>query len=310
MALRVGKASAKLVENNRADCGCMRKTSKWLGFIGLILTILILLTAPLSFALAANIRLSFAGSRRLKRTTISKNWSGYVAESSVNSPTNGFVTSVKGSWTVPTLKPDSPSDSYVAIWVGIDGFSDGTVEQIGTDSEWFYGVQQDYAWVELYPNPSQVISSITVNAGDQINASVIYKGNNYYVFSLADLTTGQFYSHTLKANAQRQSAEWIVEAPSSSSGILPLADFGLDYFSYAQFADSTGTVYAVNGRGTGTYDAIIINDPQGGVAAPSVLTDARYPQGPSSFSVTYGAMQVTQLSYPTRRGGSPWTLFV
>jgi hypothetical protein len=287
----------------------MRKTSKRLSFVGFILVAFVLLSVPLTAAFTRGAALSYAKSG-VKKTSISENWSGYVAESNMSSPTNGFVTSVKGSWTVPTLTRNSSMNTYVAIWVGIDGFSDRTVEQIGTEQEWVNGVQQNYAWIELYPNPSQIISGITVHAEDHFNASVLYKGNNYFSFSIIDLTTGQSYSRTLRASAQRQSAEWIVEAPSSGGGVLPLAKFSTVHFSNTQFTDSTNTAFAINGRGLGTYDAIIINDPAGGTAAPSVLLDTTYPQGPSTFIVTYGANAITPLSYGGGAGGSRWGLLV
>ncbi len=221
------------------------------------------------------------------RAGTSANWSGYAAESSISSPTTGFVQSVKSNWTVPTLTCDPSQNTYVAIWVGIDGYSDGTVEQTGTEQECVNGMQQNYAWYELYPKPSFRITGITVHAGDSVTASVTYIGNNKFTLSISDLTTGQSFSKTFKSHAQRQSAEWIAEAP-FSGGILPLANFGTINFSNAQFTDNTGATYAVDGRGTGTYDPITMHDPNGGNATPSGLTDFATSSGSSSsFSVTY-----------------------
>jgi hypothetical protein len=226
------------------------------------------------------------------RAGTSENWSGYAALSSISSPTNGFVTSVTGSWIVPTLTCNSSQDTYVAIWVGIDGYSDQTVEQIGTEQDCVNGVQENYAWVEFYPNPSRIITRLTVHNGDAITASVVYEGGSLFALSITDLTTTQSYSRTYNAVAQRQSAEWVVEAPSLSGQVLPLANFGTANFSSAQFTDNTGTTYAIDGRGPGTYDTIALNDPNGGSAKPSTLRDSAYPNGPSSFSVTYAALSV------------------
>ena len=225
----------------------------------------------------------------------SENWSGYVAASSISLPASGFVTAVVGSWRIPTLVCDSSQDTYVAIWVGIGGYSEGTVEQIGTEQDCVNGVQRNFAWVELYPNPSQVITGLTVNNGDIFNASVIYRGNNYYVLSIDDLTTGQSYSRTYRTNAQRQSAEWVVEAPSSSSTgtVLPLANFGRAFFSNCWFLDNTGASYAIDDRGPGTYDSISMNNPYGGSAKPSGLTDSMQPNVFSSFDVTYSPDPLT-----------------
>jgi len=221
------------------------------------------------------------------RAGTSSNWSGYAAMSSISSPADGFVDSVTGNWVIPTLTPNSSQTTYAATWVGIDGFSDATVEQIGTEQDCVNGVQENYAWIELYPGPSRMVS-LTVNTGDSFTASVVYEGGSSFTLSITDLTTGQSYSRTRSANAQRQSAEWVVEAPSSTEGVLPLANFGTVNFTDAQFTDNNGTTYAIDGLGSGTYAAINLNDPNGGTASPSALLDSAYPNGPSSFSVSYG----------------------
>jgi hypothetical protein len=208
--------------------------------------------------------------------------------SSISSPADGFVDSVTGDWVIPTVTPNSSQTTYVATWVGIDGFSDGTVEQIGTEQDCVNGVQENYAWIEFYPGPSRMIG-LTVNTGDSFTASIVYEGGSLFTLSITDLTTGQSYSRTRSANAQRQSAEWVVEAPSSSEGVLPLANFGAVNFTDAQFTGNNGTTYAIDGLGSGTYAAINLNDPKGGTANPSALLDSAYPNGPSSFSVAYGA---------------------
>jgi hypothetical protein len=56
----------------------------------------------------------------------------------------------------------------------------------------------------------------------------------HYTLVLKDTTAG--WSHTIHktlANAKNSSAEVIAEAPSSSSGILPLTNFGTVQFSNA-----------------------------------------------------------------------------
>jgi hypothetical protein len=74
--------------------------------------------------------------------------------------------------------------------------------------------------------------------------------------------------------------------------VLPLANFGTVNFINAQFTDSNGTAFAIDGRGPGTYDTISLDDPDGGSAEPSGIIDSAIPQGPSSFSVTYSAFFV------------------
>jgi uncharacterized repeat protein (TIGR01451 family) len=233
------------------------------------------------------------------RAGTSLNWSGYVAESNTSNPTNGFVNAVKGNWIVPTLAANpSGENTCVAIWVGIDGYSDNTVEQVGTEQEIVNGVQQNYAWVEMYPQPSQML--FTVNNGDSITASVTFIGGIMFTLSISDLTTGQSFSHNYSANAHRRSADWIVEAP-YSDGILPLANFGTTKFDNAQFTDNTSAKYAIDGGGAGTYAITMIN-PGGETATPSVLTDNGET---SSFSVVYGPYGVDVSISPDNRSGQP-----
>src|SRR5215471_21207636 len=69
---------------------------------------------------------------------------------------------------------------------------------------------------------------MSIRPGDVIEAEVQYSlATRRFTVTITDKTTGQSFSTSTKVNgAQRSSAEWIAEAPSSASGILPLADFG------------------------------------------------------------------------------------
>lgn len=173
----------------------------------------------------------------------SQNWAGYAVETSLTSPQNNAVSDVKGTWVVPSVSASSATNSYSSVWVGIDGYLDNTVEQIGTEQDWYNGAARYYAWVEMYPKlPSRI--SYTVSPGDIMTAEVKYTGNNQFVLTLKDTTTGKSYSTTQKApRAQRQSAEWIVEAP-WSGGVLPLANFGTASLSNASATlnGHTGTI--------------------------------------------------------------------
>ena len=170
-------------------------------------------------------------------TRTSYNWSGYVISSGA-----GSVTDVNGSWVVPTVSCPPSSNSYSAFWVGIDGWSDGTVEQTGTDSDCQGGLPTYYAWFEFYPAEAALVSGVTVGAGDVISASVSCQASGLEcTVSITDFTTGQTSSYTQAfgpgSGPQMTSADWIAEAPSmSSGGILPLADFGTVQFGQ----DSTG----------------------------------------------------------------------
>ena len=172
-------------------------------------------------------------------TASSTNWAGYAVTGSSKT-----ITDVKGSWIEPKIQGTCPTkNQYSSFWVGIDGYSSSTVEQTGTDSDCQGGVAVYYAWYEFYPNPSHLISSLTISPGDTISAEVSFAKGNFTV-KLTDVTTAHSFSKKAKvASAQRSSAEWIAEAPSSLSGILPLADFGTVDFG-AHYTAVKGTCKA------------------------------------------------------------------
>lgn len=162
------------------------------------------------------------------REGTSSNWSGYTVATSLQKPLKGSVTDVSGHWTVPHLFPLT-GDTYCSIWVGIDGYASGTVEQIGTEHDWSNGAQQNYAWFEMYPKNAFEIVGFPVNVSDVIGAEVEYTGSNTFKLTLVNYTHQVFTvvpsSYTKSTTAARSSAEWIVEAPYLNK-VLPLANFG------------------------------------------------------------------------------------
>jgi hypothetical protein len=157
------------------------------------------------------------------------------------------------------------------------------VEQIGTDSDWINGKPSYYAWYEMYPSYPVNLPN-PVAPGDSITGEVSYVGTNF-VLTLTDkhaTAGGWSFSITQQlSSAQRSSAEWIVEAPSSGGRVLPLADFGTVNFSAAS-ATINGHTGKINDS-TWQNDAITMVTSRGVIKAqPSGLsTDG------SSFSVTW-----------------------
>ncbi len=213
----------------------------------------------------------------------SVNWCGYAAANNIENPTNGTVRAVSGTWTVPSLAP-THEDGYTAIWVGIDGYSSPTVEQLGTEHDWNNGVQQNSAWYEMYPNPSFQINGFPLDVGDVIQAEVIHQKGNQFQLSIVNHTKNVFTvipgSRTKSNVAKRSSAEWIVEAPYSSE-VLPLSDF-----QEIAFTNCTAIINGVNGgishQGC-QADALTMSTAEGLVkAAPSNLEHNN-----ESFTVTW-----------------------
>src|SRR5258708_2111390 len=160
------------------------------------------------------------------RNSTSTNWSGYAS-------TGTTYNDVKGSWTQPTASCSSGQTAYSSFWVGIDGDTTNTVEQTGTDADCSSGTPTYYAWYEMYPKfPVNLSpSSYPVLPGDGITAEVSASGGSF-TLKIADSTRGwSFTTNQRSRKPARGSAEWIAEAPSSSGGVLPLANFGTVSFS-------------------------------------------------------------------------------
>jgi hypothetical protein len=145
--------------------------------------------------------------------------------------TGGRYTKVSSSWTVPAVS--CSATAYSSFWVGLDGDTSGTVEQTGTDSDCSGSTPRYYAWYEMYPKfPSNYRDP--VSPGDHMSATVTTTGNGQFTLTISDTSRG--WSETTNArlkSAKLASAEVIAEAPSSSGGVLPLANFGNVSFSGA-----------------------------------------------------------------------------
>jgi hypothetical protein len=203
-----------------------------------LLVVLTLLVVPVSGTTSA-IRVLSAPRIPVREGT-SSNWSGYAvyASSSKKSQSESW-TDVSGTWTVPAVS--GSANSYSSIWVGLDGYNDGTVEQIGTEQDVSSTGSTSYsAWYELYPKMPVTIP-YPVKPNDIITASVSYAGKNSFTLTMSDNYWATSFQITKTCpNAQRSSAEWIVEAPWSGK-MLPLANFGTATFSGA-VATSSSTV--------------------------------------------------------------------
>jgi hypothetical protein len=221
--------------------------------------------------------------------TTSSNWSGYAAATNLNSSQSGSVTAVSGTWELPTATATSSSSTaYSSVWVGIDGYNSSSVEQLGTDSDVVNGKATYYVWYEMYPQNSVNVTSMTISPGDTISASVQYltTGSHAGQFELSITDTSQandsFTIYESGSGLQRSSAEWVVEAPSSTSGILPLANFGS-----VAFTNASATINGVTGPiDDSAWQSTAINMVSGATteASTSGLTDSN---GTSSFSVGY-----------------------
>jgi peptidase A4-like protein len=115
-------------------------------------------------------------------------------------------------------------------------------------------------------------------------------GHGGFTVTITDVTNGHSFSTSAKVNrAQQSSAEWIAEAPSSSGGILPLADFGtvnfgLDHTGVANtcYATISGTQGAFNSLGANVHKITMVTNSGATKASPSNPSSDN-----TSFSVTW-----------------------
>jgi len=208
----------------------------------------------------------FLHSHGRNATTSSTNWAGYAANGST-------YTSVSTTFTQPSVSC-SKGDGYSSFWVGLDGYNSSTVEQTGTEADCSGGVASYSAWYEMYP-AYPVNYSSTVRPGDTITATVTYAGSSKFTLKLVDSTQG--WSHTTTkslSGAARSSAEIIAEAPSDSSGPLPLSDFGKVSFTSSK----------VNGASLGSTSWASINMVDSGGSTQATTSSL---SGGTSFSVTW-----------------------
>jgi hypothetical protein len=177
----------------------------------------------------------------------SNNWSGYAVTG------NGF-TDVRGSWHVPEVNCNVTPNTQSGFWAGIDGFSDDTVEQTGTASNCIGTTPQYYAWYQFAPAGFVQLTSFPVVPGDVIGAEVKYLGGDTFQIRIHNHRTNQLYVHDQNVSgAERNSAEWIAEAPatgSSCSDILPLADFNVANYG-VDYTTDTGTNTAIDSTTNG-----------------------------------------------------------
>jgi hypothetical protein len=214
------------------------------------------------------------GTLRPINTSGSYNWSGYVDTDA----TAGYFKSISGDWTTPTVGASCTiEDTVAAQWIGLDGWTNKTVEQEGVIDWCFEDHATYYTWYEMYPAGSVEVGK-TLQPGDKIATSIttsVAKGVTSYKMVLTDSTrTGNGFNKTLTcpaATCKDTSAEWIDERPDfTTSGFAPLADFGTWTLSGASVKGGTVSGTAINAYGDSAIEMI---DSTGSylLATPSAL---------------------------------------
>jgi Peptidase A4 family len=153
----------------------------------------------------------------------SSNWFGY-SQGSVEQGEKLF-NSIGGSWTVPAATQHTAGQAEASSdWIGIGGgcvdsgctVTDSTLIQTGTEQDVSATGAPSYsAWYELVPAPSLTISSMTVQPGDQMHASIsqLAADADVWDITIQDVTRNESYSTTLPYPSTMDTAEWIEETP-------------------------------------------------------------------------------------------------
>jgi hypothetical protein len=196
----------------------------------------------------------------------STNWSGYAV-------TGGTYRTVTASWVQPSVT--CSSTAYSSFWVGIDGDTSSTVEQTGSEADCNGSTPVYSSWYEMYPK-FPVNFPDPVAPGDHFTGTVTTDGTGSFTVTLQNTTKGWTEQTTQRVRKARlASAEVIAEAPSSSGGVLPLANFGT-----ASFSGSTVNGQTLTGSTPG-IDPITMETSGGTVKAkPSSISNG-------AFSVTW-----------------------
>jgi Peptidase A4 family len=185
-----------------------------------------------------------------------------------------------------------PQWEYSSSWVGIGGYCedsscatvDNSLIQLGTEHDASSAnTNEYYAWIEMLPNAPIIISpsypkctslscAYPVQPGDVITASLQCTTNctpganqtwSLQMSNQSQSHAGWNFSTNVTYGSTLLSAEWIEEAPSSSAGVLPLANYGT-----ANFDPTVNSGQAPN-FGAGLTNAILMVDPYGETSNPS-----------------------------------------
>jgi hypothetical protein len=212
----------------------------------------------------------------------SGNWSGYIAL-----PKTGATKTfkyVQASYSVPSVNCSVTNYAFSYHWVGLDGWTDGTVEQDGVGSFCVSGTPDYFAWYEMFP--AGVTEEFSVNPGDAITSSVTYDGSGNYTMQLTDQTSGQSFDvgTTCASTCDNSTAEVITEGYTSSP-YNGTADFGEEHYDSAEVQNAGGKLGGLTNTKWSTIESIALGGTTGDIdTAPGPLFKAT---DESAFALTW-----------------------
>ena len=198
----------------------------------------------------------------------SSNWSGYYVG-------NGPFTEVSGTFNVAGLDVGATVGESMAEWVGIGGVASGdNLIQAGVEEavdpsnpDLFY-VAPVWEIVPTDPQPIP-ITNVAVAPGDEVTVTIQQISGSNWSITLTDDTNGQSFNTDQTYTGPGLTAEWIVEAPGSST-LAPYSPVvGFDDLSVSP----TNT----------TEDEVVMIQAAGQVSTPSAFDS-------NGFNVAYGSV--------------------
>jgi len=196
------------------------------------------------------------------------NWSGYAK--------SGNYTSATAQWVVPSVSATKTA-SYSSAWVGIDGFTNSSLIQTGTESDYYNGAAHYNSWWEILPAAETRINSITVHPGDVMTASITKGSGSSWTITITDATTNKSFSTTQNYSGAGTSVEWIEEAPSIGGRVATLAHYSSPDLFDPGTANGVSPGLTANDGGYMVQKQRIVSIP----SVPDADTDG--------FNVSYGS---------------------
>ena len=172
--------------------------------------------------------------------------------------------------------------------MGIDGDTNSSLIQAGTEQDWGPQGVLYYAWYEILPSVSIELGA--VSPGDLVSADIVKDGPGTWSITVDDSTEGSLWTGSVSYSTPEASAEWIEEAPTDSGtgNVELLADYGR-----VQFSDM-----GVQGPGTGTAVASPVYMVKQGSSNVVQSYPAPYSRSTDSFNLTYGTPEALPTAFP------------
>jgi hypothetical protein len=163
----------------------------------------------------------------------SQNWSGYVG-------TNAYYSGVSALIQTPVARGQQARTSAVASWVGIGGATSTDLIQAGVEVDTSGSVAQYHAWFETLPQASRTVA-LNIGPGDWVFVDVHELAFDQWQVTIVN--GQQVFQRQIPYASSHSSAEWIVEDPSLSRGLVPLATVtGANFANMMAIANGQQTV--------------------------------------------------------------------